>query len=83
VAVHPNREDEKMARKARFKVYGRMDGATQATVEIDRGADTITVRPYRRRKEYTLPLSTVAEMVIWRIVQGEVAAKRAAKRRAA
>jgi hypothetical protein len=72
-----------MGRTARFKVYGRMDGAPSATVEIDRGAETFTVRPYRRRKAYTLPLADVAESVIWRIVQGEVAAKRRAKRRAA
>lgn len=66
---------------ARFKVYGRFDGAPAATIEVDRGAGLFTVRPLRRRQTYTLPLSTVAEMVLWRIVKAEAAEKRAAKRR--
>jgi hypothetical protein len=69
-----------MARRARFRVYGRLDGASQATVEIDRASEILTVRPFRRRKVYTLPLSTVAEMVIWRIARAEAAEKRAAKK---
>lgn len=72
-----------MARKARFKVYGRMDGAPSATVEIDRASDLITVRPLRRRKTYTLPLASVAEMVIWRFARAEAAEKQSKRRKAA
>jgi hypothetical protein len=70
-----------VSRLARFKVYGRFDGATQTTVEVDRAALLITVRPYKRRRTYTLPLAAVAEGVIWRIAKAEAAEKRAAKRR--
>jgi hypothetical protein len=68
-------------RRARFRVFGRFDGATAATVEVDRAAGLFTVRPLRRRRTFTLPLAAVAEMVIWRIVRAEVAERRAARRK--
>jgi hypothetical protein len=67
--------------KSRFVVYGRFNGTTQATVTIDRGPGTIEVRPYRRRKSYTLPLAFVADMVMWRCLKAEAAEKRAAKKK--
>lgn len=67
--------------KAKFKTYGRFDGANTATVTIDRNADLFSVRPLRRKREYTLPLAVIAEMVIWRIVKAEAAEKLAAKKR--
>jgi len=52
------------------------------TVVVERAtadADLFHVRPLRRRRVYTLPLSTVAEMVVRSIVLAEVRAKKAAK----
>lgn len=57
--------------KSKFKLEGRFDGADGATVTIDRGPMLFSVRPSRRRREYTLPLKDVAEMVLWRIVKAE------------
>lgn len=65
---------------ARFRTYGRFDGATEATVTVNRAAGIFSVRPLRRRKSYELPLSVVAEMVMWRILKAEAAEKRAAKK---
>lgn len=68
--------------KSRFKVVGTFDiagGLQTATVEIDRAAGLFSVRPYKRRKVYTLPLSVVAAIVCQRIIVAEVREKRAAK----
>jgi hypothetical protein len=68
---------------ARFRVCGRLDMASRAsfgTVTIDRGADLFSVRPLRRRRVYTLPLSTVAELVCRTIIAAEAREKRAAKK---
>lgn len=58
--------------KATFKVEGRFNGASSATVEVDRGSGTLTVRPKHQRATFTLPLTTVAEMVLWRCLKDEV-----------
>jgi hypothetical protein len=71
-----------MSRKARFRIYGRFNGATAATVEIDRGASVISVRPLRRRRAYELPLSVVAESIMWRIIKAEAQAKIKARKEA-
>jgi hypothetical protein len=68
---------------ARFRVQGRLDSAgrlQEGTVTIDRAAELFSVRPLRRRKVYTLPLSTVADMVCQRIILGEASEKRRLKR---
>lgn len=64
---------------ARFRVSGRLDMAARlgyGTVEIDRNAGLFSVRPLRRRRIYTLPLGTVADMVCRSIIQAEAAEKR-------
>ena len=66
--------------RSKFKIAGRFDGASGATVTIDRGAMLFSVRPLRRHREYTLPLTDVAEMVLWRIVKAEAAQKLAEKK---
>lgn len=69
-------------RLARFKVFGRLDGAGGAkagTILIDRAAGLLHVRPLRRRRVYTMPLSMVADMVCQRILMNEVAEKRASR----
>lgn len=67
---------------AKFKVSGRLDGAggvRQGTVIIDRAAGLLHVRPLRRRRMYTMPLSMVADMVCQRILMNEVHDKRTSR----
>lgn len=67
---------------ARFKVFGRLDGAggaRQGTLSIDRAAGLVHVRPYKRQRVYTMPLSMVADMICMRIIMNELADRRAAK----
>jgi hypothetical protein len=67
---------------ARFDVLGLLDMASSyvhGKVEIDRASNIFTVRRSRSRKRYSLPLSTVADMVVRRIVLAELAEKRRAK----
>ena len=69
--------------KSRFKVTGTFDvggGAQTATVEIDRNSGLISVRPLRRRRAYSLPLSAVAAWICQSIIRAEVRERRAAKR---
>lgn len=67
---------------AHFTCYWHFDGTSQATVSIDRGAGTFEVRPYRRKKSYTLPLAFIAEIVATRCIKAEVLRKRLEKARA-
>lgn len=67
----------------RGKVVGRLhmaSKATKGTVTIDR-AGTFSVRPLRKHTAYSLPLDTVAELVVQRIIAAEVQKARAAKRK--
>lgn len=72
-----------MRRRAKFTVLARLDGArVQAgTVTVERAADLFCVRPHRRRRVYALPLSTVAQLVVERVIRAELAAKAAERRR--
>ena len=74
-------------RCARFKVFGRLDGAggaRQGTVTIERGfsESLVHVRPFRRKRVYTMPLSQVADFICQRILLGELAERRAKKAKA-
>jgi hypothetical protein len=78
-----------MATKAHFRVVARMDSPVPrpGTVTIHRRIDAygrpanlFEVRPYRRRRTFELPLSTVADMVVARIIRAEVLEKRRKKR---
>jgi hypothetical protein len=56
---------------------------TSGTVVIERAtadSDLFHVRPLRRRRVYTLPLSDVAAMVVRAIVMAETRTKRAEKK---
>lgn len=64
---------------SRYRVVGQLDsagGATTGTVMIDRATGLFMVRPYRRKRLYTLPLADVATMVCRKITIAEVAEKR-------
>jgi hypothetical protein len=69
-------------RLARFRTVARTDKAipTPCHVYVDRDSLTFTVKPLRRRRTYQLPLSTVAEIVVGKIIKAEIAALRAAKK---
>lgn len=66
---------------ARFKTIGQFDQSyiQPATIEIDRGANLISVRPKGRRRTYTLPLSSVAEIICWRVIRAELLEKKREK----
>jgi hypothetical protein len=68
---------------AHFRVAGRFDQARpqEATVTVERATQLFSVRPLRRRRTYTLPLATVAEIVTARIIKAELAERRAARKR--
>jgi hypothetical protein len=70
------------ARKAHFRVNGRLDMASRlqaGTLTIDLGSRTVRIRPYKRRKLYELPLDFVAEWIC-RLAVIEAANKRAERK---
>ena len=70
---------------AKFRAHGRFKMATYDTaaeVTIDRKTGLFEVRPLRTKRRYTLPLSTVAEMVVWKMTKVELAAAKREKSRA-
>ncbi len=66
-----------------FKVQARIDGARDACVEIDRGRQLITVRPFRRRTSYTMPLGQAAEILVWHVLRLDFPVTRPQPRRRA
>jgi len=68
---------------ARFRIVGCLDLArpSEGTVAIDRKLSLFSVRPLGRRRQYVLPLSKVAEIVVAKIIKTEVAERKTAKRR--
>lgn len=69
-------------KRARFSIVARLDGARvqRGTVVVERSVDMFSVRPLRRRRTYSLPLSVVAQLVVERVIKAEVAAKRAERK---
>lgn len=67
---------------SRFPVVAALDmaRAQDGTVTIDRTAGLFGVRPKRGRRVYTLPLATVASIVVSRVIKAEVAEQRRTKR---
>jgi hypothetical protein len=61
---------------AKAYVIGRIDGSSGAKITIDRNVGLISVRPYRRHREYTLPLLEVARHIVATVVRAEVTEKR-------
>ncbi len=66
-----------------LRVVGQLDMSRpqEGTVTIDRAAGLFTVRPLRSRRTYTLPLSTVAEIVAHRLIKSELEERRRVKKR--
>lgn len=66
---------------ARFKTIGQFDQSyvQSATIEIDRDVNLISVRPKGRRRTYSLPLSTIAEIICWRVIRAELLEKKREK----
>jgi hypothetical protein len=67
-----------MARCAHFRVAGRFDGTTVATITIEEtfGVTFFRVRPFRRRKTFELLLADVARGVIYDVTKRELAERR-------
>lgn len=63
-------------RKVHVRVVGRIDAAPAATITIDCQGGLISVRPLRRRREYTLPLMAVAQYIMGAVVRSELADKK-------
>ncbi len=59
--------------RLQVKIKGRINGADGATVQVDRERGLVSVRPLRERREYTLPIALVADMVVCRVVKNELA----------
>jgi hypothetical protein len=72
-----------VSRPAHFKVYGKFRGGASmpGTVTIDRDVGLFTVRPYKKQTKYELPLSAVAEFVVWHCVKKDVKEEKARKKR--
>jgi hypothetical protein len=69
-------------RPARFQVIARLDGVrtTRGTVTVERAVDLFVVRPLRRRRVYSMPLSQVAQIVVERVIKAEVAQRKAERK---
>jgi hypothetical protein len=68
---------------AKFVVDGDrrdLNGATSATVLIDRKLQLITVRPFRQHSSYTLPLADVAGFIVTKCIKAEVAEAKPARK---
>ena len=57
-----------------------VDGAREGTVSIDRSVGLLSVRLLRRHRLYELPLSWVAENVVWKVIRAEMTERRREKR---
>jgi hypothetical protein len=58
-------------RRVRFRLAGRFNGAASATIEITQFGEValFSVRPFRSRRVYELPLTAVARGVIYDVVR--------------
>lgn len=72
-----------MSRLVRLRVVALLEMASRpqvGTVIIDRDAGLVTVRPFKRRRTYTLPLADIAAFVVRRIILAELREKRRARK---
>jgi hypothetical protein len=63
-------------RKVHVRVEGRIDAAPAATITIDCQAGLVSVRPLRRRREYTVRLADLAQHIVGSVVRSELADKK-------
>lgn len=70
------------ARRARFRLAGRFNGAAGATITITTFGEValFTVRPLRSRRVYELQLADVARGVIYDVVRKEHPIRAGARR---
>lgn len=57
-----------------------LDGATAATVRVDRSAGVAVIRLFRRRREHYVSLADVVSFVVWRDARAALREKVAAKK---
>lgn len=72
-----------MKRLRRFQVTGRFTGGapSRGTVTIDPNVGLFTVRQLYKQRKAELPLSAVAEFVVWHCAKMEVKEKKARKKK--
>ena len=63
-------------RKVHVRVVGRIDAAPAATISIDCVNGLVSVRPLRRRREYTVRLIDLAQHIVGSVVRAELAEKK-------
>lgn len=70
-----------MAKKGKFRISGKFDKVQEqvATVLVDKDADLFSVKPLYRRRDFCLPLSVVAEIVVSRVIRAELLEKKKQK----
>lgn len=68
-----------MRRVATFGLVGPLNGSQGGTLKVERATGLVHVRAKRQRRVFTLPLETVARIVIERTVKAEIAQARAAR----
>jgi hypothetical protein len=70
-----------MGKKSHFKVFGRdFNGKDEASITIDKERDMFIVRPKHFHTTYELPLSAVANMVIYSVIRANIDAKKREKK---
>lgn len=70
--------------KTRIRIQANLEQPWKlqdATIEIDRGARTFTIRPLRSRRTYTMDLGTLSELIVRKHQIAEAAQLRAEKKR--
>jgi hypothetical protein len=75
--------EPKVPRKAKFRVFGKLDrasGFTASTVVVDRATGEVSVRPLRKRKTYSMTLGEIATWVCQVNIKAEVREKLARRR---
>lgn len=81
-ALHIRRFPQNEVRFSHFKVPVRFDGATSATVTIDRKRLIMSIRPARRRQVREFDLATLVEKLLWQSLKLDLAAKKKARKAA-
>jgi hypothetical protein len=64
-------------RRSKFKINDKIDNADGATITIEQDGEhaIVRVRPAFRRREYIVPLSKVAQDIVYSVVKAELNVK--------
>lgn len=79
-ALKVRRFPQNEVRFSHFKVPVKFDGATSATVTIDRKRLIMSIRPCRRRRVVEFALPELVEQLLWKQIRLDLAAKKKARK---